>query len=92
MIPGYHKVLSFLHGRKRAYQLAMGSPAGEEVLKDLAKFCRADRSCFNADPRIHGVLEGRREVFLRIKQHLNLSPAQLAALYQAQFPLVGEDE
>lgn len=44
------------------------------VLKDLAKFCRANKTCFHEDPRIHANLEGRREVFLRIMEHLNLTP------------------
>lgn len=71
----------FLRTRKRNYQLAFGQPAGQEVLIDLAKFCRADRSTFHADPRSHALLEGRREVWLRIQQHLNLTPEQLTALY-----------
>jgi hypothetical protein len=78
----WRRVLSFLQGRKRAYQLAFGSPAGEAVLLDLAKFCRAHETCFDPDPRIHAVLEGRREVWLRIQQHMNLSVNQLAALYK----------
>jgi len=44
------------------------------VLKDLAKFCRANKTCFNPDPRVHANLEGRREVWLRILEHLNLTP------------------
>ena len=45
-----------------------GTPSndGQKVLADLRKFCRGDRSTFDADPRIHALLEGRREVFLRI--------------------------
>ena len=55
--------------------------ANRVVLADLAKFCRADRSTFHADPRVHAALEGRREVWLRIQEHLNLTPEQLAQLY-----------
>jgi hypothetical protein len=75
------KTLNYLRRRKRDYQLAFMSPAGQEVLLDLAKFCRADRTTFNADPRIHAALEGRREVWLRIQQHLGLTPEQLLVLY-----------
>lgn len=50
------------------------------VLKDLAKYCRANESCFDPDPRIHAVAEGRREVWLRIQQHLNLEPEVLTDL------------
>lgn len=46
----------------------------EIVLKDLAKFCRANKTCFDSDPRKHANLEGRREVWLRIMEHLNLTP------------------
>lgn len=88
------KTFEFLRFRKRNYQLAFGQPAGQEVLIDLAKFCRADQSCFDPDPRVHAALEGRREVWLRIQQHLNLTPQQLTALYSGnQFMAVpaGED-
>lgn len=71
----------FLRQRKRAYQLALSTPAGNEVLIDLAKFCRAAETCYHDDPRKHAVLEGRREVWLRIQDHLNLSSEQLYALY-----------
>lgn len=77
-------VFDFLFQRKRAYQLWFGSPAGQEVLRDLAQFCRADKSCFDPDPRVHAGLEGRREVWLRIMEHLHLSPEQLYALRGGQ--------
>ncbi len=74
----------FLRTRKRNYQLTFGGPAGQEVLVDLAKFCRANDTCYDNDPRKHAVAEGRREVWLRIQRHLNLSPEQLNALYNPQ--------
>lgn len=89
------KTFEFLRFRKRDYQLTFGQPSGQNVLIDLAKFCRADQTTFDADPRIHAVLEGRREVWLRIQQHLNLTPQQLVALYSGnQFKAVpaGEDD
>lgn len=66
----------FFRSRKTAYQFVFNKEdkAVEIVLKDLVKFCRANKTCFNADVRIHANLEGRREVFLRIMEHLNLSP------------------
>ncbi len=76
-----YKAQGFIHARKRAFQLAFGSPAGNVVLQDLAKFCRAAETCYHDDPRKHAVLEGRREVWLRIAQHLNLSTGQLYDLY-----------
>lgn len=75
------KTIDFLRGRKRSYQLVFSSPAGNDVLVDLAKFCRAAETTFDPDPRIHAAMEGRREVWLRITQHLNLSSEQLYQLY-----------
>lgn len=65
--------------RQRAYQTTFDrtSEMDKVVLKDLANFCRADESTFDPDPRIHAVKEGRREVYLRIMSHLNLSSEQL---------------
>jgi hypothetical protein len=74
--------LSFLTVRKQNYQRAFGNPWGEQVLIDLATFCRANETC--VIPGDHDrtlLLEGRREVWLRIAQHMNLSPEQLFALY-----------
>lgn len=78
------RALDFLRRRKRAYQLAFGSPAGQAVLHDLVRFCRATETCFHEDQRKHAALEGRREVWLRIQQHLNLSSEQLYALFGGQ--------
>jgi hypothetical protein len=78
--------LNFLRQRQRAYQLAFSQPAGQAVLRDLAKFCRAQETCFHADPRVHAALEGRREVFLRIAKHMNLTPEQLYTLIERDLP------
>jgi hypothetical protein len=44
--------------RKRVYLLCFGSPAGQVVLRDLARAIFADCTEFNADPRLHvGQLE-----------------------------------
>jgi hypothetical protein len=51
------------------------------VLRDLAKFCRAHETTFNPDPRAHALAEGRREVFLRIANHMNLTEDELWELY-----------
>ncbi len=52
----------------------------KEVLRDLGKFCRANVTTFNPDPRVHAALEGRREVWLRIVTHLKLSEDELFLL------------
>ena len=87
------RTFNYLRERKASYQFALSTPAGQDVLKDLAKFCRADQTCFDPDPRIHAALEGRREVWLRIQQHLNLTATELLALYSGdQFTVINGDE
>lgn len=79
--------------RKRAYQLTFSCMPGQEVLIDLARFCRANETCYHDDPRLHAVLEGRREVWLRIQQHMHLSGEQLLSLYGGKhFQVVTENE
>lgn len=73
-----------LMARRHQYRLVFRSPPGEIVLKDLARFCRAHHSTFHEDPRVHAMLEGRREVWLRIASHLELSPDDLWQLYSRQ--------
>ena len=75
--------------RQRAYKkvfslegTASQVKAVKAVLDDLNRFCRADRSCFDPDPRIHAVLEGRREVHLRIGEHVDLTQNELWTLYK----------
>jgi len=62
--------------RQLAYSLTFNNESGKQVLEDLAKFCRANETAFHADPRVHAALEGRREVYLRIKDHLELPPEE----------------
>ena len=71
----------FLAERQTDYIRTFGTPHGAKVLADLAKFCRARESTFHADPRVHALAEGRREVWLRIAQHLNLTEEDLWRAY-----------
>lgn len=50
------------------------------VLTDLKVFCRANETTFDADARIHALLEGRREALLRIQHYLGLSDTDLMKL------------
>src|SRR5580765_7404337 len=75
--------LDYLRERKAAYQIAFTGPHGERVMQDLRWFCHAEKTCFHADPRIHARIEGRRDVFLRIQEHLSLGLEDLATLYGA---------
>ncbi len=54
------------------------SVSARKVLADLRRFCRVDRSTFDADPRIHALLEGRREVALRILTMIGMRGEDLA--------------
>lgn len=82
------KAYEFLRKRKTSYQLTfdMKQPANVAVLNDLARFCRAHESTFNPDARVAANLDGRREVYLRIVNHLGLSVEQLLALYAGDGP------
>lgn len=59
------------------------------VLKDLALFCRAHESTFHKDDRMHAALEGRREVWIRIQEYLQLTPDQIYALHKSR-ELIGD--
>ena len=55
-----------------------------KVLADLNRFCRVNASAFDADPRIHALIEGRREVALRILTLLNIDSATIAQFVEVQ--------
>ncbi len=72
-----------MYGRQHAYKLVFDpkNPFVELVLRDLAQFCRADSSTFHPDPRAAANLDGRREVWLRIQENINLTADELWLLY-----------
>jgi hypothetical protein len=78
------RLLVLMDQRKRAYQLTFGGPETETkkaVLDDLSKFCREKSSTFHPDSHVHALVEGRREVILRIRDYLDLSVEELCAKY-----------
>lgn len=75
--------------RKQAYRQTFSGEMAREVLEDLARFCRAHESTFLPDARAAATLDGRREVWLRIQRHLELSDDQLWALYPGVKALTG---
>lgn len=82
----WNKLLAFIGARQQAYVITFGSRvkrsgAQKAVLADLAKFCRAHTTTWDDNQRKSDVLIGRREVFLRIQEHLQLSTEELAELY-----------
>ena len=86
----WRKTFNFFHQRQRAYRLALGTPAGNQVLLDLSRFCYANASMFDQQVSLDR-LEGRREVWLRIQQQMNLSTEDLIALYNGQTIKIGDD-
>jgi len=62
---------------QKAYQIAFSGEAGQIVLADLARFCRANEPCWSPDQRFHALLEGRREGWLRIQSQCDLTVEEL---------------
>ena len=85
----YNRLRLALNDRRFAYRNTFAGQRGtapDVVLRDLARFCRAHESTMHVDARAHAVAEGRREVWLRIQRHMNLTPDQLWALYDGRTP------
>ena len=78
------KARRWLFKRQYAYRATFKGPLAEEVLADLARFCRATESTFHDNERVQSKLDGRREVWLRIAAHLNLPPDDLWRLYDGR--------
>lgn len=82
------KAQEILGDRQRAYQLSFKDAPGAAVLADLAVFCRANEPCI-AVPTPQSpidiyrtfVNEGRREVYLRIRDHLDRTTEELVEKY-----------
>lgn len=85
MIPTWRDTLTFLGLRKKSYQQLFGvnGALGTEAMKDLARYCYATKSCAVPNHDLTLVLSGRREVWLRICEHLHLEPEELASIYGA---------
>lgn len=72
------------------YQAALldddGAPGrnAAAMLADLSKFCRANESTFHVDPRVHALLEGRREVFLRIMNFLSVDSETVRSIVEVK--------
>lgn len=67
-----------LWDRALAYRRTFSSREAEVVLRDLAKFCFVEETTHQVGDRDSSLIaEGRRQVFLRIKQYARLTPAQL---------------
>lgn len=72
----------------KAYRQTFGSPVGQQVLADLAAYCRAAETC--AVPGDHDktyLLLGRNDVWLRIQHYANLSLDEVLQLRMGRQPL-----
>lgn len=69
--------------KQRAFRIMSRNAIGRLALRDLAQFCCATESTVEGlpiDPNKALVLEGRRQVWLRIQKYLQLTEAELWAL------------
>lgn len=85
MIAATHdRLRKYFHRRKIAYSRVfdVNNVFTDEVLRDLAKFCRAHESTFHTEPRVSAMMEGRREVWLRIQENLKLSLDEIYTLHK----------
>lgn len=68
-------VVRFIERRKSAYAKVFGNkddPDVQFVVEDLAYFSRAFSSTFDLNERVQTLREGRKEVFWRIWEHVQL--------------------
>ena len=89
-------LFDFIRRRKSNYKqaksadFAISAPATQNMLIDLADFCRAAETCValdtngKVDVERMLILEGRREVWLRLQNHFNLTTEQLYRLSTGQ--------
>lgn len=73
----------FLRRRRAAYAKTFDNPEGRKVLADLRRFCRASVPTADVN-NVHTtfLLEGRREVFLRIISLLHLTDEDVMNLVE----------
>lgn len=83
--PNQDAALKHLIARQGAYKrFWAGKPIGDDlaiVHADMKMFCRGGTTPWDADPRIHALITGRYEVWLRIQQHVTMSEAELVEAY-----------
>ena len=76
------KAKATIQSRRRKYLATFSTPTGNEVLKDLARFCYAHQSAASESEKTTYIALGRQEVWLRIQHYLQLSDEELWELYQ----------
>lgn len=76
--------LDFIQERQKAYKLSFGgkNTTTKIIMDDLREFCFAEKTCFVPDNgRVSEIFEGRRQVWLRIHEHLDKELTELVELY-----------
>ena len=69
--------------RQSAYRKTFDNPEGRKVLADLRRFCRATQPTADVNNvNATFLLEGRREVYLRILSHLHLTEEDVVQLVE----------
>ena len=95
MIDSIQRILNRRNAYRRLFLNDDGSlkPDAEDIIKDLARFCRLHRSTSivsmttrQTDVPASFQAEGRREVILRILGHLHVSDADLVKLTERTGP------
>ena len=66
--------------QKQIYHRAF-MPLDSLLMKDVSRFCKVKVTVARDNPNLTYLLEGRRQFFLRIQQHLELDEEALAALF-----------
>lgn len=77
--PNEQAALDLIRKRKQAYvhTFEEGDRFNKDVLTDLTRFCRGGQSTYHPDQRMNDILQGRREVLLRICDHLGMNEREL---------------
>jgi hypothetical protein len=86
----FGRIIDRWRRQRNNYLHTFRTVAGQAVLRDLARFCAANRTTFMDDKDEMLAMEGRRQVWLRIENHLNLSSQQLYHLLDGR-PVDGLD-
>jgi hypothetical protein len=81
--PSEQAALDLIRLRKQAYAHVFKEDDRfvQVVLADLGRFGRANQSTFHIDQRMNDVLTGRREIVLRIADHMGLDERELYEKY-----------
>lgn len=79
----FHRAVEMLGFRQKSYQQAFSGSSMHLVLVDLAKYSNAfntELEHLTSDQLRE--MNGRRQIFFRILNHLKLSPSDLEQVYQ----------